>query len=189
MADCSQHSIFWYIFLFGRNRGKKSRDVVDIFGKKWGPCFSRNRKLVVVERSVLSLTTADHNCVQVRFAACSNVITDMQMPWSVMDLLFLKKNPVHLRSKMNSERLLCIFGRKTLLQFYQSMIYQLLATTKEMQMWEGWNKKKRWCKRFRIPSIVLPKKADVFLSIGEAKYMFVFKTQGKTLPMQNFKTC
>ena len=75
------------------------------------------------DKSVITLTTADRDCVQARFAACSMQLSSMIRAMIRNGAVVFIMNPVReispfLRSKMNRKSLLFIFfGRKTLLQF------------------------------------------------------------------------
>ena len=72
---------------------------------------------------------------------------------------------------MNRWRLLFIFfGQKSLLQFYDRLYGRSDINVRMLKQIEE-------MKELRIPSIVLSRKDDVLLPVGEAKYKLVFGRQ------------
>jgi len=159
---------------------EKNRGAVDISGKSEFPVSpeAENSHCLTGDKSVIALTRADHDSVQVCFTAC-NSCHYWRMPWFVIERLFLKWNPFKRNFSISSLKDEQIEATVHLLRsedvaifptgFEESLMYQLYATAKEMQMCECWSKSGE-LKELRIPSIVLSTKEtkeDVLLLIGE----------------------
>ena len=83
------------------------------------------------DKSVITLTTADHDCVQVRFAAC-NSCYHWRMPW----LVILLREFQHFFAQIWTKRGHLLWSKDVVIlltEFEESLTYQLYATAKEMQ--------------------------------------------------------
>ena len=168
---------------------EKNRRIVDIFGKKKNFPFLQRRKILIDWKTTKMsspwqrLIMIASKCV---FAAC-NSFHHWHVPRFVMERRGCFQNRILLReiptllAQRWTERGVAIWPTG----FEESLIYQLYATAKEMQLL----KQTEQMKELRIPSIVLATEENVLLMIGEAKYKLVSGRQRITFWMQNCKTC